>query len=204
MYKSVITIVFMCLVFVYAGDNPKDYKKPLSAVKTIKNDNIGLYVGIFTGWMRLEDSYTKEYFETIPIGLQIGYKFNPYLSLEGRYMRDVGKVSYDGGNTTSQDSDDFDTTFSNLAIFLKPQYSYESYVFYALLGYGEVSLSDIKGADRSEDGFEWGVGMAYGINKNISLFIDYISAYNDKGFGGRATDRDVSVDSISLGVNYEF
>jgi opacity protein-like surface antigen len=194
------------MVVLYAGDKKiqKAEVPVVPIVPIVQKQIYNLYVGLYSGWMRLKDQYSKEYFETIPVGFQIGYDINDYLSVESRYTRDTSKVSYKRGYTSNPNNNDFDTTFSNLALFVKPKYKYKNYHLYTLLGYGEVSLSNIKGSDRIEDGFEWGVGMSYNITKNINCFVDYISIYHDKGFDKRAKDRLVTVDNVSLGVSYAF
>lgn len=204
MYKVLINILFLFFVLlssVYAGKNTS---MPKSKVIEIEIDKSGIYIGISTGWVQLNNEYTRESFDAIPMLMQVGYRFNQYLAVEARYFRDAGKVKYNGGNTQNLDNNDFPTQFSNYGFYLKPTYPVEDFNFYLLLGYGEVSLNDVKGADRYENGFQWGLGLGYDIDKHIKLFVDYSTLYNDLGFAGRAKLRNVHVDMIGTGVTYAF
>ena len=164
-----------------------------------------IYIGIGIGWMKLKDDLTKEFFQTYPLVLNGGYIFHKYFSVEGRYTRSVLNVSYDNGTlTSSQDDSDYPTELTNLGIYLKPTYPINDFNVYTLLGYGEVSLNDIKGADRIEWGFQWGVGLSYKLNNNFKLFGDYLNLYEGKGFNGRAKQANVHVDTLNMGVSYEF
>ena len=204
MYKQICTIA-MCLSFVYAGDtNLKNYQKALPEVKTIQDNSSRFYVGLGSGYMNLEDDYTKEVFDTIPLVCSLGYRYNAYLAIEARYTRSI-TVRYDGGHTISLDDDDFPTTFENKALYIKPSYPVTNNVgLYVLLGYGEVSLSDIKGSDRIEDGFEWGIGLSYHISSRVNVFMDYTNLYNNNGFDGRAIHRNVTSGLFVLGASYAF
>ncbi len=162
------------------------------------------YVGLDTGYMRLKDSYSKEVFSTVPLGLIAGYRFHPNLALELRYWRDTGKVRYDGGNTINPDVSDFPTVFSAGGIYLRPSLHRGMWEFYALAGYGFVKLTDIKGADRIERSFQYGGGVAYHLSDRWELFVDGISLYHDKGFDGRARLRTVHSEVVSIGVRYAF
>ena len=184
----------------YAGS--KDVSEAVSPVISV--DNSGLYIGLGTGWMQLKDDFTKEYFETQPLLLQVGYQFHAYFAIEGRYLRDAGKVTYEKGITSNPNDDDFPTTFRNKALYLKPMYPMGDYTLYALLGYGEVSLCDILGADRAEKGFQWGVGISYDLSAHIKLFVDYTSLYEGHGFDGRAKVRNTHVDLVIAGASYVF
>ena len=190
-YQSLKKSMFILLcVFVTAGYADENKKRPI-------------YVGIGSGFMQLEDSYSKESFETIPIMFQIGYRIDKYLAIEARYVHDI-TVKYDGGNSVSKDDNDFPTTFTNASIYIKPIYPVDNIELYALLGYAKTSLSDIKGADRIENSFAWGLGFSYRIRDDISIFVDYTNVYDDKGFDGRATQQDVSGEIFGVGVSYVF
>jgi opacity protein-like surface antigen len=163
----------------------------------------GFYAGLGLGKMQLDDDYTEEFFRTYPIMFQLGYGINQYLAIEARYTRSK-KVSYDGGKTPNPDTNDFPTTFTNLSTYLKLMYPYKEISSYILLGYGQTMLTDIKGSDRTEEGFQWGVGAIYRVTENVGIFADYTSLYNGKGFDGRAKNRSVNADSVMIGVTYAF
>jgi hypothetical protein len=87
---------------------------------------------------------------------------------------------------------------------MKPTKSYDGLSIYALLGYGQIKLTNIKKVNRVENSFQWGGGIAYPINSKFNFFTDYIMLYKGKGFGGRAQKQIVDVYSTTVGVNYAF
>jgi opacity protein-like surface antigen len=178
------------------------YQKAESPVAAIRSE--GLYIGLGSGWMRLKDHYTQEYFQTVPVALILGYRWNDYLGIEARYYRDSGRVRYDGGNTAAPDDSDFPTTFQAYGVYLKPSVPFEDLTLYGLLGYGYVSLSDIMGADREEHAWQYGGGVSWSFRPSWRLFIDYLHLYGDKGFDGRAKLRRVTSQVMTVGVTYAF
>ena len=177
--------------------------KPDSAVCMTQEIRSGGYIGIGYGWMQMTDQYTDEFFRTFPTMVMLGYQLNDTFALEGRYTRST-KVRYDGGNTFNPDQDDFPTVFSNAGLYLKGIYPIQNVSLYALLGYGQIRLTDIKGSDRTQRSVQWGGGVEYRINSRLGVFTDAIRLYSDKGFGGRAQERTVNVTTIMTGVKYVF
>jgi len=163
----------------------------------------GGYFGIGYGWMQMTDRYTDEFFRTFPPMVVLGYQLNDTFALEGRYTRST-KVQYEGGKTFNPDRDDFPTVFSNVGLYLKGSYPIQNVSLYALLGYGQIRLTDIKGSDRTQRSVQWGGGIEYRINSRLGVFADAIRLYSDKGFGGRAQERTVNVTTIMTGVTYAF
>jgi len=174
--------------------------------KAIREAPSNFYVGLGISTMKLNNTKTNENLRTISIMLQGGYKIYNFLAIEGRYTRNMSKVTYDAGSTNSSNIDDYPTDFTNIAIYLKPSYLYYDFSTYALLGYGVTSLTNLPIGDvtRAEKGFQWGIGLSYEITKNISFFADYVNCYNSKGFDYRSLDEDITVDTISIGINYKF
>jgi opacity protein-like surface antigen len=177
-------------------------------VSTAKSSNFYLGLGITN--LKLENDFTKESFKTKAITLQAGYTYNNYLAIEGRYTHHVGDVEYDHGSdhrvNAGENIKDYPTDFTNIALFLKPQYKINNVSLYALLGYGEVKLTNMAndGVDRAEDGFQWGLGLAYDVTEHISMYVDYLNMYDDKGFNYRATNQDIKADAFTLGITYTF
>jgi len=194
----------------YAGGDITPAVEPVIPIieETAPVNDSAFYVGLGLSLMSLEDDYTKEEFSAKGVTLQAGYQYNEYLALEGRFTRDVGDVDYDHGSIANGglNIDDYPTDFSNIGLYIKPMYTVDDFTAYALLGYGEVELTNIPQGDedRTEAGFQWGLGASYLVFDNISIFIDYLRMYDDKGFDGRATNRDVLVDAWTLGVTYKF
>lgn len=170
----------------------------------------GVYIGTGISFMQLNNNLSNESFSATGLMFQLGYKINPYIALEGRYSGDIGKIKYDHGNTNNPDYSDYPSNFSNIALYFKPMYSFYDFSLYALVGYGEVKLTNIpysskhSGADRAEDGFQWGTGFTYNINELLSIYIDYVNAYNGKGFDYRAQDAQIRSDLWTFGIAYMF
>ncbi len=124
--------------------------------------------------------------------LEAGYKFNPYIAVEGRYNVSLGDTDVD-------DQLD-DAEVSVLSLFVKPMYPIAPEMdIYVLLGYSLTDAGhfhDIISFD--EGGFSWGGGASYDITEEFSIFAEYAQFYNDtlNGF-------DHVVDSFNIGVTYK-
>ena len=148
--------------------------------------------------------------------LQAGYNFNPYIAVEGRYWFGMSStINYSNINPAVKNSD---TTIDAWGIYVKPQYPVtEEFNVYALLGYGsaDITIDDVptngglQYVSDSVDGFSWGVGASYAITESVSLFIDYVSIYNDDDDSynpstGYNYNIDNTIDSVNFGVTYNF
>ncbi len=194
---SVLIMVFGSMVFAGGG---KDLRPPY--VPPVAVYAGGFYAGVGVSGMSLRNDLSDEEFSTMGVMLQIGYQFNPYFAVEGRYTHSVGDVKYDRGITSNPNYSAYPTDFTNVGIYLKPTISLDNLVLYGLLGYGEVKLTNIPlgpgSADRAESGFQWGVGAEYRVSKDISIFVDYVRFYDDKGFDYRATTADIVSDAWNV------
>jgi opacity protein-like surface antigen len=148
----------------------------------------------------LDDDTTNEEISNNNIVLQAGYQYNQYIALEGRYSFGFN-TDYDGGNAGNLD---YDGDVSSWGIYAKPMYPMGDFNLYALLGYGGVMLDDIANGDAYEEGFQWGIGASYIVSDTISVFVDYVSLYDDTGFDYRAKNDDIKSDTWTLGVSYTF
>lgn len=177
-------------------------------VQAVESSSFGkdFYLGLGVSAFSLKNDNTEEKFTAYPMTLQLGYNYNKYLGIEGRYLRSLGKVKYDKGNSANTNIADYPSDFTNIALYLKPQYKAKKFTAYALLGYGEVALTNIPqgGVDRAEAGFQWGFGLSYDLTENISTFVDYTNLYDGKGFNFIATDSDVAVHAVTIGFSYRF
>jgi opacity protein-like surface antigen len=205
---SIISVIVLSSSVIAGGNIAIPVNVP-EVVEPIVNEN-AFYIGLGLSYMSLRDDLSDEEFSATGIMLQTGYQFNKYFAIEGRYTRDVSDVEYDHGNTINPDYDNYPTDFSNIAIYLKPMYPVKNFTLYALLGYGCTELTNIPlggsgiSADRAESGFQWGLGAAYEVTKNISVFVDYVRFYDDTGFDYRAQRADINSDAWTLGVSYKF
>ena len=143
------------------------------------------------------------------IMLKAGYKFNQYVAVEGRYwigLDDTTDIPY-----IYQSKGSVDSSVDSWGIYVKPMYPVtEDFDVYALLGYASTDMSaDYLNVDTM-DGFSWGIGVAYSFTENISVFVDYVSLYDDTN--GYTTDlipsyvgiNDTTADTWNFGVTYKF
>jgi len=160
------------------------------------------YLGLGIGDAAVNDDFTNEEFSATTIMLQAGYQYNAYVAVEGRYTLAVN-TDYDPGNTGASSSG-YDGDFSSWGLYVKPMYPIGDFSLYALLGYGGVMLDDLAGGDAYEDGFQWGLGAGYAVSEQFTVFVDYVSLYDDTGFDYRAQLDDVDSDTWTVGMSYKF
>ena len=193
----------------FAGGNIMMVEEPIAVVPVVVDES-SFYVGLGFSSMRLNNDLTDEEFSANAMMLQAGYQYNRYLAIEGRYTFHVGDVEYEHGTTINPDYSDYPTDFENVAVYLKPMYPIDDFSVYALLGYGEVGLTNIPlggagiSADRAEGGFQWGLGAGYNVNESIAVFVDYVRMYDDIGFDKRAQSADIVADAWTFGISYKF
>ncbi|HEY9189361.1 MAG TPA: porin family protein [Sulfurovum sp.] len=135
--------------------------------------------------------------------LQAGYKFNPYIAVEGRYW--FGLEEDVGDNT--------DLTVDTWGIYVKPMYPVtEAFDIYALLGYADSDVELSGGGTTVSppydmDGFSWGIGGAYSFTENLAVFVDYTSLYDDDNtvtYDVGTANFDEEITSWNFGVTYTF
>ncbi len=185
----------------HAGGDAAPIEEPI-AVAPIVIDNSAFYLGLGLGSAAVNDDYTDEEISNNTLMLQAGYQYNEYVALEGRYTFGFG-TDYDPG-TTGNSPNDYDGDFSSWGIYLKPMYPIGDFSIYALLGYGGVMLDNLELGDAYESGFQWGLGAGYAFTEQLSVFVDYVSLYDDTGFDYRAELNDVDSNTWTIGVSYRF
>jgi len=149
----------------------------------------------------------------------MGYKFNSYVAIEGRYwfgLSDTFSNAWTGTNG-------YDLSVDAWGLYVKPMYPVtDALDVYALLGYG-AAQADVSGWNNttgfnsihgdSWDGFSWGLGASYAFTDNVSIFADFVrivsssddlADYTSNGvvFTDRELDQDV--DTWNFGVTYQF
>jgi len=230
---SVVAIMAMSTLASAGGDIAP--VEPVAEVIAPVVDS-GFYVGIaysavnvssdYEGIQNINDSWTGEYEEDYDaIMLQAGYKINKYFAVEGRYWESAGDAewsnegsgTYNSGPGTWKESGTYsDAEFTAWGIYVKPMYPVtEAVDIYALLGYGNNTLS-YDGVDEfDENGFQWGLGASYDFTDNLSLFVDYVQMHTDEtsstnstgGRNGSAWTGDITSDdtiyTLNFGVTYK-
>ena len=189
---SAVAVLAMS-TFAMAGGDIAPVEEPAVVVEEPASE-ANFYIGGAYGYGDMELSETgyshDENFDSFM--LQAGYKFNPYIAVEGRYW------------WTSEDSwDDWNEDFSadSWGIYVKPMYPVTNELdVYALLGYGDTDPEiGGQGPDYDTDGFQWGLGASYDATDNVAVFVDYVSLYDDTNVG-----EDLTIDTVNFGVTYNF
>lgn len=183
------------------------------------------YIGGAYGMTTVDDDYFYQdrygsYYENTEIDfnalmLQAGYEYNPYLAMEFRYwfsMND-GDYSLSSGYVPPAGSyNDFDAW----GFYLKPQYPVTpEFSIYGLFGFSGVYVEGepAHGWDLLDDSsFSWGLGAAFNVTPNISLFIDYVMLYDDTfnsyydyyGYYDYYDPENTRVQTVNFGVTYKF
>lgn len=183
----------------------------------------------FNGWEEELDSCEGDYeewrgnveVEYDALMLQAGYKVNPYLAVEGRYWKSLSDGDWSYSETGTENGDpysdhdsgsDGDFEFEAWGIYVKPMYPVtEELDVYALLGYGNVTLSNTNGDFLDENDFQWGLGASYAFTENFSIFADYVQlcnaddseSWDEFGYIGEE-NWDDTVYTINIGLTYKF
>ena len=136
--------------------------------------------------------------------LQAGYKFNEYVAVEGRYW-----IGMDDNTWTHYNTLDVTAEIDTWGIYVKPMYPVtDSFDIYALLGYADADYT-VKGSGYTLtadafDGFSWGIGADYSFTESLSVFVDYVSLYDDDFVNNAGNNVDFTIDTWNFGVTYTF
>ncbi len=201
--------------FVIAGGNEVPVDVPVVAVEEAVVSDAGLYLGVAYTYVDNETTISNGVHGDVEFDgfmLQAGYRFNPYIAVEARYW-DAGDEKLDMSHPVGHpDGDDHtvDTQFDAWGIYVKPMYPVtQSFDLYALLGWGnQNTVNDIY--EPGDSSFSWGLGAAYSFMNNISVFVDYVSIYDDTAIedsidpSGNFVDVEVQSASTNVGVSYKF
>ncbi|MEA1954192.1 MAG: porin family protein [Campylobacterota bacterium] len=200
-FLSLITIISLSS-FAFAEQNSV-IMQAIEEENSYEDVDAGVYIGLAYSHHSHDadtrDKTTMSEMDFYAVTLQVGYKFNPYIAVEGRYAKTFGEPWQVKGAMPSDDSE-----ISTMGIYLKPMYPIgPEFDMYVLLGYtsteviGEFSVDDSFAFD--EGSFSWGVGGTYALTEELALFIDYTEFYDDNPVG-----RDSVVDSFNFGLSYHF
>ena len=184
--------------FSYADNAPVE--EPLLA--SLTSEDSAFYIGTALGGSYVNNDDTNEKMSSFSAMIQAGWQYNHYIALEGRYSFSFN-MDYDSGNTGNSSSD-YNGDLTSWGVYVKPMYPIGDFKVYALLGYGGVTLDRLENGDAYESGFQWGLGAGYDFNEQVSVFVDYVSLYDDTGFDYRAKSDDVDAYTWALGVTYKF
>jgi len=195
----------------YPAEGIKSYKSIFGIGGDSVFDN-RIYAGIGYAYINTNTEYSEIRdkidfdLDGNAIALQLGYGFNRYLAIEGRFTKTIGDLSFDASYAGIDNGIDFDGEMSNVALYVKPMYTTPQLSAYLLLGYGqfEIDIDDIDD-DFSENGFQWGLGVNFHGGEHFGIFLDYIRYYSDSVnsiLDSYAAD--MVIDSFNVGLNYKF
>ncbi len=124
-----------------------------------------------------------------------GYNINEYVAVEGRYTW-MATETY--ALATELDGNSW-------GVYVKPQYGFGDAKIYGLLGYGQTTVtgSALDVLDN-EGSFQYGVGAAYSVTRNVEVFGDWVRAYDDNTAVDELVDATATADVFTFGVNYKF
>lgn len=199
MNERVLLLVPMLVLSGFSHADDASAKEPLLTLLTTENS--AYYMGAALGDSRVNNDTSNEKMSSLSLMIQAGWQYNQYIALEGRYSFGLN-MDYSSGDPSN--TSDYNGDFSSWGVYAKPMYPIQNFKVYALLGYGGVELEDIANGDAYENGFQWGVGAGYAFNQRLSIFVDYVSLYDDTGFGNRAKLDDIDAYTLALGVTYQF
>ena len=203
---SLVAVLAMS-TFAMAGGDIAPVEEPVVVVEEPVVSDAGFYLGLAYGWTEGETEYVggsdSQNYGSIMI--DAGYKFNPYIAIEGRYWFGLSSSNALGWHSGVSS----DTTIDSYGIYVKPMYPVtDAFDIYALLGYGGTDIShDLDGGgslSTDASGFSWGLGAEYGFTDNVSMFIDYTDIINGENVSLLGNSLDLSVYNVNVGVNYKF
>jgi opacity protein-like surface antigen len=137
--------------------------------------------------------------------LQVGYKINPYFAFEGRYW--IGMTEESWKDSIDIGAEAQLNTWGLYGKFLLPVLN-DSFNVYTILGYAEanyeIKSTHIEGGTDTMDGLSWGLGTDLYFSDNVSVFIDYVSIYNNSFENYRKNNTNISIDTLNLGMSFTF
>lgn len=193
--------------FGFAGGDFKNVEPAIVPIIPIEEeDKDHLYVGagvVYNQVYSTDHGFWKDNVltqdETFALTGIIGYEFNEYVAVEGRY------------NKTFTERDYSETTY--YSVFLKPQYKFRDeenrddedgyFSIYGLLGFGNTQVEGSSGDNdfsawpedvgktmMDETGFQWGFGLSYTFvddsddyhytrQDSWSIFADFVMVVDD-------------------------
>jgi opacity protein-like surface antigen len=185
--------------FGFAGGDMKDVEPAVEPVIQVTEAEKNFYVGLGLSALSTREGSLDFFSEesgqdrTGNLTFLVGYEFNPYIAVEGRYSTYITQEDFLNSDTWG--------------IYAKPQYPVtEDFKVYALVGFGGMTVEGVNGEDIDVDdtGFQWGLGASYGVTKEIAVFVDYTSLANNMSGTWLGTTQDIDADAITAGVTYNF
>ncbi len=210
------TIAFLAMsTLVMAGGDITPVVEPVVEVQEVVNNDAGFYVGVAYTAINNETTISNGVNGDVDYSgfmLQAGYKFNPYIAVEARYWDGGDERLHMSHPVGHPDGDDHSvpSEFDAWGIYVKPMYPVtEALDIYALLGWGDQNTVNhiYTPGDAS---LSWGLGAAYSFTECVSVFVDYVSIYDDTAIEnstdpfGNSVDVEIASSSLNIGISYKF
>ncbi len=197
---SLVTLL-LTSTFALAGGSIDPVEPVIETPEVIETAELsGFYAGLGYSCLQMDfDRPDMDVRSMTALSATAGYNINKYLAVEGRYTVSLGDLDVETKYTDTEEEGDM----SNIALYLKPKYSVNSFTVYGLVGYGQLTLDD-GDEEYSEAGFQYGAGISAMATDNIEVYVDYRRLYSDEAFDGLSLNKDVTGNSFTAGVNYHF
>lgn len=126
-------------------------------------------------------------FDVATVSAKGGIALNKFLAAEARYGTSVSEDSRNVlGTEVNTELEDYYGVYAKGTIPVHPMFS-----LYAVAGYSHVNVkssSALGSASDSDDGFSYGAGAAFHVNKNVAINAEWLSLidkddYDIKGYG---------------------
>lgn len=178
-----------------------------------------VYAGIGYGHAEVEDDYLFDGVDEITsidydtLMLQIGYEAFPFLSFELRYWGSYKDGDYSLYTNIDDPEPGSYKKMSSLGVYFKPTLPVTSqFSLYTLLG---MASTEVDGKSQwnekllDEWDFSWGLGASFEIVENLSVFMDWVSLYDDTydsyySYYPTYQPQLTSVDTLNFGLTYKF
>ena len=158
-------------------------------------DNESIYFGAgISAWDYDVSGYEKLSLKSVEG--KLGYSTNKHVSLELRFGLGVGE------DTTTSNEVELDLEIKNyLSLYMKPEYVYERFNLYGLLGFTKSKLEAHARADGfpsqsktdTDRGFSYGLGISYSLADSISTNIEWKSLL----------DENYKISGLTIGFDYK-
>ncbi len=173
----------------------KDREGYMPNIVTPEYAKSGVYGGLGLGAnsFKAQTSYSSNKINMLTLSLLAGYNINEYLAAESRASISI--------------ANDDSINYSNLAIYLKPQYDvYEGLTLYSLLGFGKMAASSAvtKATDASKTSLQLGFGANYTLPNNFKIFADYTFLGKDGKAKYKNNPASIKSGAFTSGITYDF
>jgi len=193
-----VSALLLATPLLYAGGDIEEVGM-YSNITEISTDGIPsfdhrFYVGLGYSLIKKENDTAGNKIVANGAHFQAGYKFHDYAAVEFKALSSIGDVRAHNA--------DQDWTVSNVGLYIKPQYAFNDFTVYALVGYGASAFEDDN--KHSVRGIQYGAGASFKMTDNLDAYAEYVHLYDNTSFDDIDLGNDVSLYTVNVGVAYNF